>query len=451
MIKDCAIRRYICAHFLLNGHLSLYENIRAVREHLLLHFVVGEMVVLKRSRLYGVVTAARNHWYRLDVYLGEEALATTALSDELEHKSMIDEESIIEYIDSITKVSPTGRMFKNGIFEDGAFAEFHRDAKIPFSRIVAFSGQSLERYYRNRTAVHKPRKKRCQNTGTLLKHLRCHKVAMADIQYPLLVAEIFAFFSNFEDALSSRIHFQEFILILEKSGYYSDAAFEMHKFLLQFVRKECKRLSVCEQKKLFCSVAEICIGSGHGSSASFRPDRRDWKNRRITAKSWKSVLRTLFSNVSNRLGVTDVVCLAPFFHKCEQRVEYRLKVLKFLMECVYTARSFRKLVRARIKACKGNSIPVDNSGFVDSASQRLKYLTRKCDISYVDGTNFIFLGQDIFYVNGGGIFRMEACHMAEFLRSASKEGEGMRSLRRTMRAYLAAHKIRLVDILDARS
>lgn len=452
MISDRAIQHYIVGYVLSNPSMSLYEAARSICRHLKASFVPGEVVFIKPSNLEARVLRGARGVFWLEVYEDEECYLEEVVFDRIERDLDIKLKHIIEFLDRATKVSPSGRVFKEDVFGDESCCmELFVDAQESMcSSVMSLPGQSSEHYLKENTHMYRGEKRKYENVNTLLLYMRCPKMSVGGIENMPLLMEVFSFFAVFGRCLDIDVSLEELVVALLDRKYSSKTAFEIHKGLLCIIKKELARLCTYEAYLFFSAAAEACIDtdSSEYDTISFVCNR-NWRRVRMTERNWKKVLQMLFAYICSELKIYKIACFESFFDRSCKDTDVRMKVLKFLIECACATSKLRRIVNSRIRHGRRteNRYRDSSEESVLKCNSDLNYIETKCDIECVDGVNFIFVENNVFFVRLGHVFRMHRCHIKDIARMLAPKTRSHRRLVRILTAYIDMMEKRLCDII----
>lgn len=452
MISDRAIQCYIVGYMLLNSSMSLYEAARNICRHLKLNFIPGEIVFLRPSNLEARVLRGERGIFCLEVYEEERCFLEEATFYNIERDFVIKVKHIIQFLDMSTKVSPDGRVFKEGVFEDKSCSmELFVDYKESLrSSIMSLSGHSSEHYLKVNTRMYKGKKRKYEDVNTLLLYMGCPKISVRGIENMPLLLEVFSFFAMFGRCLEIDVSFEELVAALLDRNYSSMTAFQIHKGILCIIKKELGKLCRYEARLFLSSAADTCIDMeiSEYDTIILNCDR-SWRKVKMTLSNWKKVLQMFFAYIYTELKIYKVVCFEHFFDMSYKDTDIRMKVLKFLIECVCGTSKLRRIINSRIRG--DWKIEAQDRNLTEESTfgygADLNYIGIKCDIGCVDGINFIFVENRVFFVRSGHVFQMHQCHIRDVVQFLAPKTRSHRKLIETLTAYIAIMERRLCDIM----
>lgn len=407
---------------------------------------------MKPSNLEARVLRGTNGIFWLEVYEEDGYFLEKTTFDKIERDFVVKVKHIIQLLDMYTKVSPSGRVFKEDVF-DGKICnmELFVDARDSLcSYVMSLSEQSAEHYLKENAHTRRRKERRSQDVNTLLLQMRCPKISVKGIRNVPLLMEIFSFFAMFGRHLDICVSFEDLVVALLDRKYSSETAFQIHEKLLCLIKKGTARLCRYEVCLFFMAAADACIGTYNSEydplSLTYSSN---WRRVKMTMRNWRKVLKMFFAYVCNELKVHKVAYFESFFDRSCKDIDIRMQVIKFLIECACTTSKLRRIVNSRIqgnwKTEAQDRYSLEESTLGYDAS--LYYIGAKCDIGCVDGVSFIFVENSVFFVRLGHVFQMRRCHIKEIVRSLAPRTHSHRKLIETLTAYIAVMEKRLCDII----
>lgn len=451
MVSDFAVKRFIVQHLLCNPRLSLCEAIKSAHRHLQYNFVLGEVALLNVSGFEAEIVELENGRYTIRVYTENGSCTKTVFFDEIRRRRDIKVKHVINFVDSVTKVSPQGRVFAQNAL--GSITETipHRKDRRSFLLRTMMTTRSLEHYCDEKEdlRIHTTAR-RYSDLCTVIQHLGCEEVFVKRIDYMPLFAEVYVFLANFGSDLGLDLTFEEFALMLQDKKYSSDLALDVHARLLGAVKGKIRGMSTQETTRFFADAADICI---EASNATGIPHHDKWRRRQVTIKNWKDVLMAFFAHICNNLNVPKVAYFENAFHSSSGTTK-KLTALKFLIECVCSTVRLERLAKKRTKASNlplprfihtAQDVVEKTRRVVKRYAEEAARMEEKSDIAYVDGMNFFCIGGNILFVRHNRLFRMDLHHVKVLLHSLRKRIGKYSVLTGFMKKYVEVCEKRLCD------
>lgn len=566
MIESPALRKFIVIYFLENSTKPVFEVVRGVYTYLKSNFVINETVFVKTKEKRAKVKSFTGETYLVNFGLdGDSDLCSICFQD-MERKEYITKNSILSFIESITMMSPFGRVLKENILQDislmqrarrvrkttgryGNACSLNKDgleesedvSKVGSRKYTntrsCLSKESLEEVVGNQeesipaaqegvddydlskcdiqtsdfieseipSATEDPErssftvketkerlsdtqgvqeessvppkkiggdssqgKRKFSNIKDVLKTLEYEKIEVEGIEDLVLFTEIYLFFDCFKEPFGFQPTKEEFGSALSDRSYSSDIAFVAHKTLLCILAEEIQTLSRYQYKQVFENAFSICIDIDECDFNVQPYSNYNWMEAEITEKNWKSMMKNFFSYLYHVHGLQKVTCYREFFIKTGSNfVVDRMRILKFMIECVFSTNKFKNVVNSRLEELRAvekksqdiilqikklKSEVADTSSQEKSSRERVLELESellavkrslldmgyKREIAYTEGIHFFYFENRICFLEDRDMYSLDPEQVKKLLSIYAPKHRSLSYLISALKRYISA-------------
>lgn len=402
---DDSVKRFIVKSIIMNQKYTIYEHIRTITRILKKSFIIDEKVNYLGSK--AVIFEIKNEKYGIRILSVKKFKVTSELVEyepgviyvhfhDISRRFKIRKRDVCSYIDSITRHSRHGRIFKSDIF-----ARSHKiGRRITFAQLRDPNNRATGGYGKDIDLSVFKRNKHTLNE--IIDLLNCDEIYTGGMIDSLKLFEIFSFCEYFKDRLGFGFTIEELVGCILDKTYSNNKIVMLHMILYNKIRNEFRKANRFINTLFLEGILEICGIVELENERLKQYDNYRWGSLSITSTNWRFKIKKLFSYIYNVLELRAVNSFREFSYTGPKYAVNRVGILKFFIECAFSTDFCRKATNSNLKQRR------EYVRFRDNLYNGLDNFCYPCGssptICVVDNIQFICVGGFIYIIRDSKVY-----------------------------------------------
>jgi len=418
MIESNIIKRFIVKSFLQNSEVEIPKIADIIMNSLTNRFLLNESVLVPSKNISGKISRCSKSVYKIVASDGKEHEVP---ADEIVRKYKIGFDDVCQFLDSITTVTPFGRIAIENVFEKinqpnfgskpamQPVYETFRPAGMPLRHkeppqfIIPKIFQGHGRNPVKEKSIKTPEQKEVKKPRLDIKTLKRYIVPGLEGESIKNTMKIFIYFNTFSDNLKiSRFSFKELFNALRDPDYSSDIAYNVHRVLIEIIEKDIKSLGNRFLNDISLHITELPEFESENSGQQIK------KRAAFDMENWKAQARIFIQNLGLYFDSEKPLRFLDFAKKDDNRIEF----ICFLIDLSYYTESLREFIVAnqnqiRLEKTKADQLHVlkkkggeEARAEIDKLSSELRELSLKNTRNPLKANIGKYLNYILLFVDG---------------------------------------------------
>lgn len=368
MIESNIIKRHLVKCFMQNSESSIEKIAEDAYDKLSQRFLLNENVILQSSEESGKIVKCSKESYF--VQLSNNSKVEVPFK-EIQRRNTFDYSDVYSLLESITTVTPLGRILIENVFEKIAEPGFGGRKTIENDRnsyerstsrgiqrrsersIKPPVFQSVE--IKNQFSKPTPKQNEAEQSKINFEKLKKLTVTGFEGKNLAILLKIYTFISAFkQDIQINHIQLEKLAEIIVDPEYNDDIIMKIHKIFIEAIEKD-----ISFSGYRFLNEMSLCIDRLPQYAAEPIKDQKK-KRVAIDLENWKAQVKNFIHNFSIDTGSDKpfrfVDCL-----KKDASVDIKLEFLDFLYKVFAYTDTFRNLVYTAIGITRANKTAAENT------------------------------------------------------------------------------------------
>lgn len=282
--------------------------------------------------------------------------------------------------------------------------------------------------------------------GSVLDFLNCASVEIKGICDLETFVEVYLLFSHFRKYFKMEFSKEDFAEALLDRSYASGVAFGIHKALLDTLSRELKAVGRAQFEEIVECAIDVCVPEDGVFDSKSLQEKYDWSDTDINEHNWKDAMRSFCSQMYHVYGQHRIVFFKEFTTGgADDSAADRLRLLKFLVECMYCTSTFREVVGARVEETRqsdknrhdivsklkrarestSDTESLDRAADADvsrlekslvSVEHKMLSNGYRADIANMDGVQFVYFEEHVCFWKDRKLYKMSNEQLRYFLK-----------------------------------